>query len=682
MTLPHAPARASRLAFVGGLGLLTLGASAVAAPFQADDVPAPSTGPIRDALQSVSEDVQIYNDHLTILASPWMEGRLPGTRGMELAKEYMEYYFSQYGLKAPYDGEVVQPDGTTLVEANASFRQPFDLGESADLKRGDLTYTNGGDSLTFERGKGADFTVTGLGTGGTAKGNFVFVGYGIDNDEQGYSSYAEGESLEGKIAVMLRFEPFHEGGDDDGKSLWKQSGRSGWTQFAGFAHKLEQAAKHGAEGVIIINTPGVADRRAGALYGMNNVSLPKPFDGPVLHVSTDAGRRLIAMASGGSTTLEALTSKANAGERAGALSGTLDLDVLIDRQPLSAENIVAVLPGKGSLAEEKIVIGAHLDHLGMGDFGSRDREAGMKLHPGADDNATGCAGILHIAKRMARDYAEAPADANLRTIVFIAFSAEESGLIGATHYAENPLGSLGSHKLMMNFDMIGRMTNSRVKLSGTWTADGLGEFLQPIVERSPLTVVQERRAGGGSDHQSFYRRRVPVLFSIIADFHGDYHTSRDVSPLINRVEAVHAANLFYDIATEYAKLPETFAYMSGRDIQRKIKAAEEAEKSAAEEPASAGPVRARVRLGIRPEYNADEEGRLPGILVGSVSEGSPAEAAGLKGGDRIIKWEQDEIEGPRQLGEILAAAKPGQTVELDVVRDGKTIVIKVTLAAR
>ncbi|MEC8513311.1 MAG: M28 family peptidase [Planctomycetota bacterium] len=683
MILLNASASARRAASIGGLGLLALGTSALAAPRQADDVQAPSTGPIRDALQSVSEDVQIYNDHLTILASPWMEGRLPGTRGMELAKEYMEYYFRQYGLKAPYDGEVVQPDGTSLVEAEASFRQPFDLGESADLVRGELEFEGGGQSLGFERGKSADFTVTGLGEGGKAKGDMVFVGYGIDNEDQNYSSYAEGETLEGKIAVMLRFEPFREDGSDAGKSLWKRAGRSGWTSYAGFAHKLEQAAKLGAAGVVIINTPGVADRRAGALYGMNNVSLANPFEGPVLHMSTDAGRRLIERASGGATTLEELTSKANAGEPAAGISGTLDLDVLIDRRPLSAENIVAVLPGKGSLAEEKIVIGAHLDHLGMGDFGSRDRAAGMKLHPGADDNATGCAGILHIAKRMARDYAEAPADADLRTIVFIAFSAEESGLIGAAHYAENPLGSLGSHKLMMNFDMIGRMTNSRVKLSGTWTADGLGEFLQPIVERSPLTVVQERRAGGGSDHQMFYRRRVPVLFSIIADFHGDYHTSRDVSPLINRVEAVHAANLFYDIATEYAKLPETFPYMSGRDIQRKIKAADEAAESEAdEEPARAGPVRARVRLGIRPEYNADEEGRPPGILIGSVSEGSPAEAAGLKGGDRIVKWGGKDIEGARQLGEVLSSAEPGDKVALGVVRDGETIEIEVTLVGR
>ena len=126
-----------------------------------------------------------------------------------------------------------------------------------------------------------------------------------------------------------------------------------------------------------------------------------------------------------------------------------------------------------------------------------------------------------------------------------------------------------------------------------------------------------------------------MLFSIIADFHGDYHTSRDVSPLINRVEAVHAANLFYDIATEYAKLPETFAYMSGRDIQRKIKAADKAaESEAEEEPASAGPVRARVRLGIR-RAQRRRGGRPPGILVGSVSE-EPREAAGPKGGDRIV----------------------------------------------
>ena len=178
MSLPNASASARRLASVGGLGLLALGTSALAAPRQTGDAPAPSTGPIRDALQSVSEDVQIYNDHLTILASPWMEGRLPGTRGMELAKEYMEYYFRQYGLQAPYDGEVVQPDGTSLVEAAASFRQPFDLGESADLVRGELGFERGGERLVRAR---QERRLHGHRPrrGRRRGGGMVFVGYGI-----------------------------------------------------------------------------------------------------------------------------------------------------------------------------------------------------------------------------------------------------------------------------------------------------------------------------------------------------------------------------------------------------------------------------------------------------------------------------------------------------------------------
>lgn len=670
-----------------GAALLLTGAAALAAP-RPQEAGVVSGAPIRDALAAVDEEVRVYNDHLTILASPWMEGRLPGTRGMELAKEYMEYWFRQYGLSAPYSAEVVQPDGTVLMEAGASYRQPFDLGDSAKVERGTLAMSAAGGTHTFRRGSDHDFTVTSLGTGGAVSAPLVFVGYGIEDGPDGYTSFADGQSIEGKVAVVLRFEPFREEGESKGWSQWRDEGRTSWSAAASFASKMAVLRARGAAGVVVINTPGVADNRGDRLYGLNSASVPDKdqIQGPVVHLSTAAGRRLVELASGGAHTLEGLTAMANAGERCPELEGNLALDVLIDRTPLVAENIVAVLPGKGSLAEEKVVIGAHLDHLGMGDFGSRDREyMGTRLHPGADDNATGCAGILLIAQKMARDYAAAPADTDLRTIVFIAFSAEESGLNGSAYYAENPLGSLGSHKLMMNFDMIGRMTDKRVKLSGTWTADGLDEFVAPITAASPLTVVEEVFSGGGSDHQSFYLRRVPVLFSIIADMHPDYHTSRDVSPLINRVEAVHAANLFYDIASAYAKLPTALEYVGRREIRQRMNEARERDErgdaEAEQPPPGDGPVQATVRLGVRPVYEADDA-NARGVLVGDAPEGSPAAKGGVKAGDRILKWGGKDLEGASALAQLLREAKAGDVVRIEVERDGATVNLEVTLEAR
>jgi len=208
MSLLNAPASARRLASVGGLGLLALGTSALAAPRQTGDAPAPSTGPIRDALQSVSEDVQIYNDHLTILASPWMEGRLPGTRGMELAKEYMEFQFRASGLVPAVKLDPSMGAGGE----SASFRQPFNLGSTNEVTAASLTLG----TSSFEHGKGKDFTVTGLGVGGELDAPLVFVGYGIEDGRDRFTSFEEGTDLTGKVAVLLRFEPM----DGEGNSLW------------------------------------------------------------------------------------------------------------------------------------------------------------------------------------------------------------------------------------------------------------------------------------------------------------------------------------------------------------------------------------------------------------------------------------------------------------------------------
>lgn len=620
-------------------------------------------GPIQGALAEVTEEVRVYNDHLTILASPWMEGRLPGTRGMELAKEYMEYYFRQYGLDAPYEG-------------GESFRQPFALGSVKEVKEAHLEFNAGQETIGFKHGEDDDVSVTGLGSGGQVTAEIAFVGYGIKSGPDDFTSYGEVQDLEGKVAVMLRFEPLAE----NGWSRWNDGKRNRWTRRARFAGKLEAAAERGAAAIVIINTPGAADPRANAISEPGTPGSPNGLSIPVLHMSTEAGARLITAASGGSETLADLTSQANDGPVSSHFHGTMTIDVNVEEKKQMAENVVAVLPGKGSLAKERVVIGAHLDHLGQGDFGSRDREfSGKKLHPGADDNATGCAGILLIAQKMAKDYADAGAGAELRTVVFIGFSAEESGLNGSRYYAANPLDDdIKSHVLMMNFDMIGRMTDSRVKLSGTRTGDGLHDFVQPIVAQSPLTVVQEERAGGGSDHREFYSKGVPVLFSIIADLHADYHTSRDVSSLINRVEAVHAANLFYNIATAFSSYPAAFPYANDETIRKGMKMAKEAASEPVQPEPAAVPMRAKVQFGVSPSYGAAGDG----VLVGSVTKGAPAEAAGIKGGDRLVSWNGEELTGARAMGGFLSESEAGDKVMVGVIRDGEEMEIEVVLRAR
>jgi len=616
------------------------------------------TGPITGALQGVDEAVRVYNDHLTILASPWMEGRLPGTRGMELAKEYMEHYFREYGLQpaVPVDGD----------EGAMTFRQEFELGSKTIVDRVDLKAKSGKRERSFQHGAEAEYTLTGLGSGDAFSGDLAFVGFGIADGPDDFTSYAEGVDLGGKIAVMLRYEPL----DDRGWSRWNDG--EGWTRNAQFIGKLRAAKERGAAGVIIVNTPGAADPRSDSLLRARDTG-GSLVDVPVLHMSTEAGRALAAMATGGAHTLDDLTALAGDGPVDVPFQGEIDMSADVRREVATAENLIGMLPGKGALADEVIVIGAHLDHLGMGEFGSRDRYAGRLLHPGADDNASGSAGILHIASRMGPEYANAPDDANMRTILFIAFSAEESGLDGSRYYVNNPLMPIEDHALMMNFDMIGRMKDSRLSLSGVDTAEGLKDLIGPHAKTNPLEVVETDGPSGGSDHRPFYANEVPVLFAIIADFHPDYHTSRDKSFLINRVEAVHAANLFCDIALDYAKRAERLPFKSQRQRRREAQQREEEQ-----EEARAPSAPASVRLGVRPEYEEETNG----VLVSSAADDSPAGRAGIEAGDRLVSFDGKPMPGPAELAEFLRACEPGQKVKIGLVRDGDDMTLEVTLVAR
>jgi Zn-dependent M28 family amino/carboxypeptidase len=309
---------------------------------------------------------------------------------------------------------------------------------------------------------------------------------------------------------------------------------------------------------VLVNPPGVADPRANELA---NLSVGNA-DIPVVLASHEAGDRLLRALDPERRSLLDLRKLADAGATEIALDGDVELALEVEKKALVAYNVGALLPGKGALAGEMIVIGAHLDHLGMGEFGSRSGPG--KLHPGADDNASGTAAILMLAESMNRAYAALPPEQPARTVAFIAFSAEESGLNGARHYVENPIWALDKHALMINFDMIGRITKKRLAVYGVNSAQGMSEWLEPMFEQSGLEVAKPETMLAASDHAAFYAKRVPVLFGIIADFHNDYHTPADVSDKINQVDAVRAVNLFHDVGMVAATRTEPFVFQTAR----------------------------------------------------------------------------------------------------------------------
>ena len=612
-----------------------------------DEDPWLGQDPVTDALAELGPDIRAYNDHVVFLASPFLEGRVPGTRGMEIARDYVEHYLRQAGLESAFE-----------VEGTPGFRQPFPLSGTSRLASQSFM-TPSGEALIAD----TDYTALSLGAAGEVEAPAVFVGYSIARGprDSEYESYDEEDDLTGKIAVMLRFEPM----DAEGNSQWAEENRP-WSARAGFSRKVRDAARRGAAGIVIVNPPGCSDPRASQLGSFSMGG--NAADVPVMMLSVDAGEQLIQSMDPQGRSLLELRELADAGRVIVDLNGDLSLKAEIVREDLMAENVGGLLRGRGALADEVIVVGAHMDHLGMGNFGSRDREAaGRELHPGADDNASGTAAVIMLAERMVREYAALPEGADARSILFIAFDAEESGLNGAFNYVDNPILPLEDHVLMMNFDMIGRITNKRLSVSGGGSGVGMAEWVQEFYDASPLEIVTSRRGGGGSDHMAFERRGVPVLFGIIADFHDDYHTPRDTVDKINRIDALHTIDLWHEIVRAMSTRPERFEYTDGQDD-----ADGEAEPQASRSES-------KVRFGIMPgSYDED----AIGVLVGSVTPGGSADEGGVEDGDLIVRWNGVKIENVMAWMGMLADHEPGDVVRVGVKRGGDELTLDVTLQAR
>jgi hypothetical protein len=594
-------------------------------------------------------DHRVYTAHVTYLANDFMDGRVPGSRGAEIARQYAETAFQKAGLEPAFVSKVTREDGTAVETPFASWRQPFALGgtvevvsTSFDVRAGDL-----GASFVHEK----DYVVTGLGGEGAIDGEAVFVGYSIESGSDGFTSYPADADLTGKTAVMLRFEPMNE----SGASLWTEDGS--WSPAASFDAKLAAAFKRGAEAVVVINTPGAADERISRLDAFRG-SGGTAEDKPVLLMTPDAGTTWLESASG--MPIADLIAKAAEGGAVMPLNGAVEIQADMEFEVLNAENVGGVLRGRGALADEWLVIGAHIDHIGMGFFGSRWGSG--KLHPGADDNASGTAGVLLLADLISRSYAELPADADARSILFVCFDAEESGLNGSRHYVNAPIVPLEDHALMVNFDMIGRIADDRLLFSGLETGKGLRELLQPAMDATELDLVIPTSMNGASDHSSFLARDIPVLFSIIADFHEDYHTPSDEVWKLNTEGGTKTCHLYHDVAMILASSPRPEivpAAERGGAAQNSIR-------------------NVKVRFGISPSYSSDG----PGIAVQGVNEGGSAALAGVKAGDRLIRWDGQKLTSVEEWMPMLAKHEPGDVVKIGILRDGKEETFEVTLQAR
>ncbi len=317
-------------------------------------------------------------------------------------------------------------------------------------------------------------------------------------------------------------------------------------------------------------------------------------------------------------------------------------------------NVVGLIPGSGALAREAVVIGAHYDHLGLGGPGSLDPDSMGVVHNGADDNASGTVALLETA-RILRDRQITPA----RTLVFVAFTAEELGLIGSTHYVKNPVRPNEATIAMINFDMVGRLRDDALMAIGTGSASELPVLLDSVNTSHGFALKTVADPWGRSDHSSFYSASIPVVH-LFTDTHPEYHRTSDDWEAINLEGVRKVARFAADLATALATRMERLTFV---DVPQPA-------------PVAGGGYGAS--LGTIPDMSESPGG----VLLTGVRSGSPADAAGIKGGDIIVQIGEHDVKDLYGMTDALRAHKPGDVVVIGVMRDGKRLDLTATLGRR
>lgn len=565
-----------------------------------------------DAQSPMSDQASIDNirGHVRYLAGDALKGRRAGTPENEKGAVYIADHFREYGL-------------TPLPGARDFFLR-FDYTSGVTAGRGNRLAFSGPVSLRSKPVAGKNFTPLGFSSNGSATGPLVFVGYGITAEELNYDDYA-GVDVRGAIVIVMRQSP-------DGAAP-----HGSFARYAPFTDKIRNAREHGVAGIIFIDPPS----RAGDLMKLGldrmftNCGLPVMFaDHRLFSTVRDGRNRAIETIALSIDSTQESSSFAISGVTA---SMTVDLKLTRSRIP----NIVGYLPGTDpALAGQYIVVGGHMDHLGMGGEGSLATDRKPAIHHGADDNASGTAGVLELARRFAarRD--------NRRPMIFACFNAEEEGLIGSASLVNDSLFPTGKVIAMLNMDMIGRLDSNKLVVQGIGSSP-IWEDLVTTANGGSLTITLGKEAIGPSDHSSFYNKEIPVLF-FFTGTHRDYHRPSDTWEKVNYEGQVAILGLVERI-------------MRGIDAR-----SEPVPYSKAPAPVATGGG-FRVYVGTIPDYAYDGKG----LRLSGVAEGGPAEKGGLRGGDIMIRFAHRDINNIYDYTAALGELKPKDHVEVEYIRNGK-----------
>ncbi|MCI0489943.1 MAG: M28 family peptidase [Blastocatellia bacterium] len=603
---------------------------------QAAPVPAPASlafGPATYAArQSAAREPRVSTEHIArhinVLASDEMQGRRAGTPGADKAARYIAEQFRAFGLKPP------SPSG---------FQQSFTFVSGVRLGKSDrfqIKAARNARSLKV----GEDYMPMAFSSPDVASGRAVFAGYGISAPELQYDNYS-GVDAAGKIVLIMR-------GSPDGDN---PHGRFAEYTMPGLEiqKKTLKAREKGARGVVFISDEKdfKEDRLSRLRHDLNFLDAGIP----AAVISRQVAESILSSAG---TSIDQAEKRVKEKPDSFAV-GNVEVEFKSDVVKIDGKgaNVVGLVEGSDpQLKKEYVILGAHYDHLGLGGSESLAANPEGEIHHGADDNASGTSALMELARVIA-----ASAEKPRRSVLFLAFSAEELGLLGSAAYTKNPLVPIESTVAMLNMDMVGRLREGALTIGGVGTSPAWKPLLDKLNGEtengaSARFNLQYNQDGfGPSDHQSFYVRDIPVLF-FFTGTHDDYHKPSDTADKINTEGAGRIAKLVGEIALAVANEPARIAF---NRVKRESR------------PTGRG---FRVYLGTVPNYS-DQDG---GLKLDGVRPESPAERAGLRAGDVIIKLGAIPIKNVYDYTFALGELTGGQEVEVVIRRDGREMTLKVT----
>lgn len=628
------------------------------------------------------------------LAADERDGRGVGTEGIDEAADYIAAEFESLGLRTDvFEGKPFQK---FTITTGATLGEPNKL---AFVHQGEDD-----DSEPVELVLETDFTPLALGGSGEIDLPLAFVGYGITAADEGYDDYADID-VEGKAVIVMRHEP---------QQANPHSAFDGTrdSSYAPLTRKISNAFEHGAAAVIFctdeyavlenverrkktwskaiaklaeeqeefltIEDPTLEQLRKHEQeirrlteriekFGERMTESMDPllkFDYggtggssreiAVFHVSRAVLDRVLeASLQTNLSQLEEQIDEGPAPQSKDLPGWRVTGEVAIESEEVEVKNVAAILEGEGPHANETIVIGAHYDHVGYGGPNSL-APGSTEVHNGADDNASGTVVLLEVARQLAARPEKLP-----RRIMFIAFTAEERGLIGSARYVRDPALPLEDTVAMLNMDMVGRLDeDEKLLIQGFDTATEFEALLDQLNGTYEFDVRKTSGGFGPSDHSSFYAKDIPVMH-FFTGIHSDYHRPADDVEKLNVPGMRRIGQMVADVAVALAESEArpTFVSVGGESTP--------------------GPARGgdRPYFGSIPEFGVED----PGYAISGVTKDSPAAKGGLQGGDIIIKLGDSRIGNLDDFDSALRKYEGGDTVDVVVKREGEEVVLKVTL---